>query len=360
MTPRTTTAAPAAEVNDARQRLQSKSGDGSLGPLMTQKAAAYLGMPVRCETGEELHRSIDGPLYVSQTQGMRIWFWMDAMLASTLADAMIGGDGDPSRVGYGTTVAHLAQHVATVLIGTLATALELRDPGPAKLVTAPDKPLVASCAGSLSLAGRAYGWQSGVNELADERPVLTRETTIQPVKEQLPPDVGTREVSWYAGALERAERQLSEILRTPVRFNTVQAVTTDAPRMPQGWLRLSLGSRGGGAIVLSIDRQTAAALVSTVLGGDAIVPESGGMLVEAGAEAVARAALHAFAAALTATPDELHNIERLGDDAMLAQSPHESIEHSAAFGPNSGVFRWLVPARMRPVRTPGAATRGSR
>ena len=41
-----------AKVTDIQERLRALSRDGSLGPILTQRLAAYLGRPVRCSSGE--------------------------------------------------------------------------------------------------------------------------------------------------------------------------------------------------------------------------------------------------------------------------------------------------------------------
>src|ERR1700724_1917621 len=82
------------KMQETRTRLRALSSDGSLGPLLTQRLALYLGKPVRCTSGDAAGLPGDGPLYVAIADGAQLWVQLDALLASALADAMIGGDGD--------------------------------------------------------------------------------------------------------------------------------------------------------------------------------------------------------------------------------------------------------------------------
>jgi hypothetical protein len=83
--------------------------------------------------------------------------------------------------------------------------------------------------------------------------------------------------------------------------------------------------------------------------------------METGTEVILRGALTVFAAELSFTPDELHHIERLSDDAMLAEIPHQSVEHRITCARQAGVLHWLVPDLMlRPRVAAGSVTREKR
>jgi hypothetical protein len=129
-----------------------------------------------------------------------------------------------------------------------------------------------------------------------------------------------------------------------VDFETLQTETLTAPRVPLGWLGMSLTPRGGGTIVLAVNRETEVALVRSALAAD-IALEAGGVLMETGAEVILRGALVAFAAELSGGLDEIHHVVRLSDNAVLAEVPHQSIVHRVVSDSYSGVLRWLIPER---------------
>jgi hypothetical protein len=332
----------------SRERLRELSADGSLGPILTQRLAAYLGKPVRCTSGGEARSSGDGPLYVARSAGVTLWLRMETLLAGALADAMIGGEGDAPKVGFGTKVARVAAGAAAEMIGAVAAALGLDQPSQAELYREVPFDLISCASGGLLVAMQDYAWEAGLTGVParePEGPGLHEGTPTAP-----PAPVQRMTASSKAlgldDALERARQQLEAMLGAAVTFDAPSMTELEHPLLPQGWLRTSLASRGGGAIVLSVDRLTAAALVNGALHADIVAAGEGGTLMEVGSEVIACAALRAFADALGSTPDELHHIVRLGDDAILADLPHRSVEHRVTCRGRAGRMRWLVPERM--------------
>ncbi len=350
--------ATSAEAIEAQLRLRELSSSGSLGPLITQRLATYLGRPLRCTSAETLTFSDDGPLYVAQTGGLQVWVRLQALLASAIADAMIGGDGEAPKVGYGPKVARVAAGAATEMMQAILNALHLSGPVSAVAIDATrEGTFTAAAGGTVAVATREYGWQAGIElgqptESARSAPVLPATPPVSP--SAYPRQPAAEPAGGLTAALERARRQLDEMLGETVTFETPETVMLTKPRIPEGWLRLSLGSRGGGAIVLAIDRQTTATLVNSALRADVAGTHGGGILVEAGAEVIVRATLHAFATELSGTPEELHHTERLSHDAMLAELPHVSVEHRITCGSRIGTLRWLIPERILKARTSAA------
>ncbi|HEV2037698.1 MAG TPA: hypothetical protein VGQ96_03740 [Candidatus Eremiobacteraceae bacterium] len=347
--------ATSADTIEAQLRLRELSSNGSLGPLITQRLATYLGRPVRCTSAETLTFSDDGPLYVAQTSGWRVWVRLQALLASAIADAMIGGDGEAPKVGYGSKVARVAAGAATEMMHVIVSALHIPEPVSAAAIDATrEEAVTAAAGGTVSVATHEYGWQAGI-ELAQPSASATS-AQVLPTTPPVSPSAYPRQpaaepAGGLTAALERARRQLDEMLGETVTFETPETVMLTKPRIPEGWLRLSLGSRGGGAIVLAIDRQTTATLVNSALRTDVASTQGGGTLVEAGAEVIVRATLQAFATELSGTPEELHHTERLSHDAMLAELPHVSVEHRITCGSRVGTMRWLIPERILKART---------
>lgn len=350
--PRSTTApsSTSASTNgteDANVRLAALSADGSLGPLITQRLAVYLGKPVRCTSGDEPALSCDSPLYVAQGRDVRVWFRLDALLASAIADAMIGGEGNAPKVGYGSKVARVAAGAVTEMTRVVAAALQLPELSPAEHDQKAVTDLRAAAGGTLSVATHNYGWQAGISVAApatsETISVVSASPSAAPVAAH--PVTSPHSPAGIEVALERARERLEEMLGRPVAFESFQMETLVSPRVPQGWPRMSLTARGEGAVVLALSRQTEAALVRSALGADASV-DAGGILMDTGAEVILRGALFAFAAEIFGTSEELHNIVRLSDSAMLAELPHRSVEHRIACGKESGVLRWLVPEQI--------------
>ena len=336
------------KLEEVRARLQALAGEGSLGPLLTQRLAVYLGKPVRCTSGEVPDVSGDGPVYVAEADGVRLCVRLDALLASAIVDAMIGGDGDAPKVGYGSKVARTAAGGVTQIMRVMAQALQLPEPSPAVLDQQAVIELSGHVGGELSVAMHDYGWQAWIGE-----PIAASASGHIESAEPLvprPPATKHHQVPALEGgsveaALERARQGLEEMMGRGVAFEAIQTETLNTPRVPDGWLGMSVTSRGGGTIVLAVNRLTEFVLLKSTLGTD-VTLEAGGILVETGAEVILRGALAAFAVELAGAPDDIHHIIRLSDNAVLAELPHQSIVHRVVCGSHSGVLRWLVPEQM--------------
>jgi hypothetical protein len=326
----------------AAQRLLELSADGSLGPLLTQKLAAYLNRPLRCTSGDGPELTGDSARYLAQADGIRYWVRLESLLASAIADATIGGEGEAPKVGYGPKVARLAAGAVLEIVRVIAAALGLPEPVAAELDREwPETPPVLA-GGRLSVAAQDYVWQAGLVSM--ERPApqnLSRRSELTPPRPSVAAKGNDLEV-----ALECVRRQLEEMAREAVTFGAIQRVAMAAPRVPQAWLRMSLRARAGGAIVLAVDRETAASLVNCALRADVVSANGSGALMQAGAEVILRDALQALAGELSDGLDEPYHILPLSDEAILATLPHQSVEHGFTCGARSGVLRWLVPDRL--------------
>jgi hypothetical protein len=291
----------------------------------------------------------EGPFYKAHANGVQLWVQLDTLLASALADAMIGGDGDAPKVGYGSKVARTAAGAVTEMLGVIAQALQLPEPTRAALEPGPHLESKATAGGGFSVAMRDYSWQAGILESALPQTADYIEP-MEPLKAPVPAAPATvfgvqaAAAGSIEAALERARQGLEEMLGRGVAFESVQTETLTAPRVPLGWLGISLTPRGGRTIVLAVNRATEVALVRSALAAD-LALEAGGVLMETGAEVILRGALVAFAAELSGGSDEIHHIVRLSDNAVLAELPHMSVVHRVVCDSHSGVLRWLVPER---------------
>jgi hypothetical protein len=99
-------------------------------------------------------------------------------------------------------------------------------------------------------------------------------------------------------------------------------------------------------VIVAAGRDASAALLNCTLDGDLISGEFGGTVLETGLEVVLAGMLEAFAAKLPEAPEDLHHIERLSEDAILADLPHRTVEHRFNVGLNIGSLCWLVPEQM--------------
>lgn len=335
-----------AQAAVAIRRLHELSADGSLGPLLTQRLAAYLNRPLRCTSGDASPLSGEVASYAGSADGIRFWVRLESLLVSSIADAAIGGEGEAPKVGYGPKVARLATGAALQIMRVIAAALRLPEPSAAQLEREWHDELTAQAGGRLSLTTRDYGWQAGLVSIETAMSTSTQlPMTAESSGDSTPPAPAraARRVPDLETALEYARRRLEEMTHDQVTLGAVHRVAVAVPRVPPGWLRLSLRARAGGVIILAVDRETAATLVNCVLQADIISADGDGALMRSGAEVVVRNTLLAFAQELAEGIDEPHHMVPLGDEAILASFPHESIEHAFTCGSRSGVLRWLVP-----------------
>ncbi len=353
----------AANVNPDRaaiatRRLHELSADGSLGPLLTQRLAAYLNRPLRCTSGNAAPLSGEVAAYGGSADGLRFWVRLESLLVSSIADAMIGGEGDAPKVGYGPKVARLAAGAALEIMRVIAAALRLPEPSAAHLEREGHDEPGAQAGGRLSLTARDYGWQAGLVRMETPMSASRQIATAASPPDSMSPPVarGARgRAPDLDAALEHARRRMEEMTHDSVALGAVRRVAIAVPRVPPGWLRLSLRARAGGAIILAVDRETAAMLVNCVLHADVMSADAAGALMRSGAEVVLRNTLLAFAQDLAEMIDEPHHMVPLGDEAILASFPHQSIEHSFTCGSRSGVLRWLVPDGLLSERSTGLA-----
>lgn len=338
------------------------SQDGSLGTLLTGCLAAYLERPVRCTSGNTPPSAGETVLYCTKGPGLRLWLRADALLVSAIADAMIGGEGEGPRVGYGSKVVRVAGAAVSEMMQCVAAALQLPAPGPAVSDRSAQLDFPAIASGQCAIATQTFGWSAGlfVAEAIDAPPVggdckvapapgAAAATGPEPgVQASQNPDILHAALNGAASALQR-------MLRRPLKMKIARIEHDVATTSLRGWLRMSLNSRGTGAIVLAVEREAAVALVNCALGVE-VVDTRGGALMESGAEVLIRAALEGFADALPDHRDRTWNTLRLSEEAVLAQVPHERVEVTFAAGGDAGTLRWLIPASVvQPQRDQRAA-----
>jgi hypothetical protein len=284
---------------------------------------------------------------------------MESTLASTLADAIIGGEGDPSSVGFNGRVVRLSASAALEFIRSIAYALGLPEPTALEAdLEDVDGPAIS---GQLAIGSQEHAWRAGLNSslrhsaqvvLAAVAGSVGTASNVAPSSERAADDIHP--------ALESVRHRLGELLGTEVLFARQAVSAAGQGAMPEGSIRLGLASREGGAIVLAVNRQTATALARLAAKAGPLPAADSGTVLETGAEVVLRETLCALAAALGSAQEELHHIIRLGNDAMLADLPHVSVEHDATWNGQTGHLRWLVPAHLMQSAGHPSAGRGGR
>ncbi len=310
-----------------RAKLAALAGRGDLGPLLAQRLASYLHRPVRATSAGAVPVLVDPITYAARCEST-VWVAIDNVLVASFADAMIGGDGDPAKIGLGRKAARVATGAAAQMIAALSTAAGLAEPSNIDDEAAAPTLGAPLGGGSLSLDGGEHAWLFGKRVSSGSSLSQTR---VSPDRASL------------AGALEAARASLARGLRAHVAFGPAQRQRQLRPSIPPGWIRMGLPAAAGIAVV-AIDEQTASAMLSAIAGGGA--PLELGALARSGAETVAKDALHAFLGALEGTAEQTRHAVRLTDAAILAATPHEAIEHEIDVGGRSGRFRWLAPSDL--------------
>jgi hypothetical protein len=288
----------------------------------------------------------DDIYYTAQGDGVRYWVRIAPLFAGAIGDAMIGGEGNAAKVGFGSKVMLLAAGAITEFFRAIAAAVDLPQPGPAALDREPRRDLAPLASGSLFLGAQSSGWIAGVVEVRVTSTPQFRSVTPEsssPILSDAPLLGSTGSNGEIEDALESARRCLEQLVRQTVKFDEIKIERLASPRIPAGWVRMSLPIRSGAAALLAVDRQSTAALLNCALGADLVNAEANGSLAQTGAEVILMNAIQAFVAGLPGPPDEPRHTARLTDEAILADLPHRSIEHRFTAGRHSGALHWLIP-----------------
>lgn len=336
-------ATQSADVVALRRKLTALTESGSLAPLIAKALAGYVNRPIRSGTQDAATLGREHSAYVGERNGIAYRLTLDALLVSSLADAMIGGEGEAAKVGSGSKVALVASGAAKSLLGAIASALDVAPPLRVRF-EGQVSPAGADAGGSLGFGSQMFSWHLSLSV-----PALAHAPSVERATPGAPPDrAKARGELDVPAALEEARVALEGGLRATVTFEgqRIERLTTATPA---GWLRLGILIRQGGAIVASVDRPSAAALIDVALGNGAATGENMAMLAETGVEVLVTGALRAFVAALPQGAAEAEHVMRLGDDAILAALPHHRIVTNFHAGKRTGRLIWLVPSSLLSV-----------
>lgn len=277
-------------------------------------------------------------MYRARDQGIEYWLAMDSLLGAALGEAMIGGEGDPSRIGLGSKAMRLAAGAVANIFAVVAEALDLAPPAIVEHVSS-QKHNEPSGGGELAVGlSQSYHWQLGL-AVAQANPPAQRVS-------QVAKSVSQASEAGFDASLESARAALERIVRKTVAFGPAAVQRLASPAMPQGWLRLGMPTRGRGAVILTADAPSATALLSALLGQNVAERKNPGVLAQTGAETIMLNILQAFVASLPYPPEEERRAMRLTDDAILPSLPHHAIEHDFRIQGWRGRLGWLVPSQQ--------------
>jgi hypothetical protein len=306
-----------AAAEGARRKLNGLCAGEQLGSLITQRVAEYLQRPGRCITSQAPQTLVSPAYYAGRAAGLTLWFAADSKLVAALADATIGGEGNSGKPAVAGKVARVASYPIQKMLATIAEQLELEAPPVAQVETAARAEPAGG--GKFFFGPHEYRWQVGIDaSVAAKKHPSNLET-----------------------ALEEAREICARLLRRDVAFANIHVERLASLTMPQAWLRLGVPIPGG-TVVLAADRQIASLFLDCVgQRGKGELPDS--ELGRIGAETILTDVLLAFTSALERIPARNLRAVSLTDEAILAASPHDALDHDVELGGATGRLRWLIP-----------------
>jgi hypothetical protein len=311
-----------ADAEGIRRKLNGLCAGEQLGPLITQRIGGYIRQPVRCTTAQTSESPSSPLYYVGRAPGLTWWLAVDSKLSAALADAAIGGDGDPGKLTVAGKVARVASYAIQKMLATIAEQLDLEAPPSAQVETA--RRTGPAGGGKLSFGPHEYCWQVGIDANATAK----------------------KHQSNLDAALEQAREICTRLLHADVVFANVQVERVASSTMPQAWLRLGVPIPGG-TVVLAADRQVASLLLGCVVKHGELQESELGRV---GAQTILTDMLVAFASSLEQVPARNLRAVGLTDDAILAASPHDSLVHDVQLAGATGRLRWLIPVPQTRAR----------
>jgi hypothetical protein len=312
-----------ADTEGARRKLNGLCAGEQLGSLITQRVAAYLQRPVRCITSQAPGILTSPAYYAARAAGLTLWFAADSKLVAALADATIGGEGNSGKPAIAGKVAGVASYSIQKVLATIAEQLQLELPPVTQAETAARAGPAGG--GKFFFGPHEYRWQVGIDASSRAK---THQSNLET-------------------ALEQAREICVRLLRRDVAFANIHVERLASLPMPQAWLRLGVPIPGG-TVVLAADRQVASLLL------DCVAKRGKGELHDSelgriGAETILTDVLLAFTSSLERIPARNLRAVSLTDEAILAASPHDALDHDVELGGASGRLSWLIPVPQAPA-----------
>lgn len=320
---------------------------GAVSRILTSELAAYLNRPVTVAAAPEPAGELEAPLWHFESDGgVVIWrLALEQPLARALVDVMLGGGGAPkgrtgSRSGdvRNTRVAAVAERVAHIFFAHLAKVAQAPNPGTARFVALGGPEVDWSnesvvIGGTCTIAGMSAGWRVRLAAMA--RQEVRRAASATPHAQ------GSVE-----GAAAAAMASIGALTKQLASLNHLDVELVATPTLPPGSLRLGLAASGGGALVLSANRQSIAALVGAALGVPLSAGGELGSVTASAGETILRAGLVGFGAALLGSAADPARVVRLAESAVPALSEHYAVTTRGTVGSQNLTLRWLVPTWM--------------
>jgi hypothetical protein len=342
----------------------------ALGRKLTIALAEYLNRPVRISVSGQ-PPLLEQPLAFAGASGAVEWrIEVEADLAASFADAMIGGDGS-APLRHGKRIRLLAAALATHLLRVVADEASVPVPRDVRPVESSANMESIVAGGLCAIATAQYGWRLGavsvvgdadrsapsiVGQPDDSDGSRTPAALLSPAEPVPNADDEPRRA--IEDALAALQSLVADLTHAPVTSPPPDVATEDglavAP-LADAALRLALTAGGSGALVATLDRDAVAALVSAACGTVMPNADEAGDVVVALAEAIVREALEGAARQLPGIEREGHKIVWLAGDPLPARAPHHTVDVRVTVGGRQGIWRLLVPTWMLHARGAGRA-----
>ncbi len=362
--------------------LGSASATGRLGEALTREMRTYLGADIVCTSGGAAPEVREAWRFEGRGGADVWWLEFDDRLARAFANAMIGAAPDlpdpaqraPGPMARSSRSGRMLLRLADRFVSVLGASVEATAPRVDRVTAEAIEAGTASASGSCRIAGSDLPWRAGVvathanaaqsylapphrGQPHDARPTADRAgvaarpaapirdatSTLRPA----PVDVLQNEPDGVlAKAVDAAAADLADIMHKAVVVSARETRQVGAPAMPEGQLRLALSTGGHGSLVLSADRDAVESLAMAALDGPLPSVTATGVVVNAAAETLLRAALSSFARHLPGVAGETHRVVRLAEGALPARTLHYAIVAQFAVENYVTTLRWLVPAWM--------------
>jgi hypothetical protein len=333
-------AAPDGDSTATAARLHELCASGELAAAIGTQLAGYLKRPVRCANDPTVELTAQAAVYEARSGTSEFWLAVDPLLLGSFSDAMIGGEGDPLRVGIGSKASRVASRALDQVFAALAHALQCSPPGAARRATSPPR-RVGSGGGTIAVGAQAYPWRVGLHAAS---PAVRRASPRSVAFAEVRAEVRDVVPATLEAALAAAGRACSGILRRDVLVGPPRIVERKTGAMPRAWLAVG-AQLAGGTAMLWLDETTAVMLLECLLGRETELPAAESLL-RAGLETIAIGMLQAMIAVADPAHAQHHRLIVMSEDAMLAATPHDSIEHDLRVGERLGSARWLIPSGL--------------
>ncbi|MDQ2818473.1 MAG: hypothetical protein M3T49_09760 [Candidatus Eremiobacteraeota bacterium] len=346
--PATHAHAPAQSADAARRALQDACAQGRVDQSLSAALTDYLKRPVGCVCRLEAEAAVQAVWRYESRCGDLLW-WLDVEpgLGAALADAAIGGNGDPAKLGAGRRVRALVEPIALRFLKCFAQSASVPVPDAAAVLSSSGhQPREAGAAGSCEIGSAQLRWRAGIEQV----PGRSRGSAERPDAAGASPDAAApaneSPAAVLAAAIAAGCARLGELTGRRVDPAGLTYELVESPALPPGVLRLALTAPGRAAVVVSADGEAVSALAGAALGASLASGACVGSVVVAGAETVLRSALTAFAERLPNFDANSPRIMRLEESAVPGQAPNYAVKAHLTIDDREVALHLLVPVSI--------------